>query len=247
MLFNAGGTHLHDGALSAWTPRHQAGHQAGLYLIIGLILMMGRRVVPVFITSGVPEAFEPRNSRTLDVVSLLAYLVFFGALLWPQDAGASVAALAAGLIFAANLIRLAGWHTPGIWRRPLVWVLYLGMCFITLGFLLHVLAHAGWIAPSLAVHAFAYGGIGLMTLGMMSRVSLGHSGRNIHQPAPAFAWAFALLTVGALVRVFGPLLWPQHTPALFGLAQALWMLSFGVFLLITLPMLTRARVDGRPG
>ena len=238
------------GASGQWANGVNFGVTAGLYLVIGLILMMGRRVVPVFIRSGVPEAFEPRNSRILDVISLLTYLPFFVAMLLPtrhEPVAAGVIAVCASILFVANLLRLAGWHTPGIWRRPLVWVLYLGMAFVTLGFGLVAAAWLGWIPAYGATHAFAYGGIGLMTLGMMARVSLGHTGRSIHEPPAAIGVAFGVLAVGAVVRVVMPLVWPAGYPVWIGLSQALWVIAFGIFFVRYLPMLAFARVDGRPG
>ena len=233
------------GALGSLQQGVQLGNFGGLYIVIGLILMMGRRVVPLFIKSGVPEDVEPGNPRWLDIASLLLYLVFFVAVLVPGQ-GALAAAMA-GALFLVNAWRMLAWHTPGIWRRPLVWVLYLGMWFVTAGFALHLLGWAGVISHLIAVHAFAYGGIGLMTLGMMARVSLGHTGRSIHEPPLAIQLAFGILLLGALVRVVLPLL---LTPSLYlyciGASQLLWVLAFAIFVVVYAPMLLAPRVDAPP-
>ena len=230
------------GALGMLQQGVQLGNFAGLYIIIGLILMMGRRVVPLFIASGVPETVDPGNPRWLDIASLVLYLLFFVAVLVPgQD---TLAAATAAALFLVNAWRLLAWHTPGIWRRPLVWVLYLGMWFVTAGFALHVLGWAGKISYLSAVHAFAYGGIGLMTLGMMSRVSLGHTGRSIHDPPLAIQVAFGILLGGALVRVFLPLGLPASMYMhCIGASQLLWMLAFAIFVAFYTPMLLAPRVD----
>ena len=204
--------------------------------------MMGRRVVPLFIKSGVAESVEPGNPRWLDVVSLLIYLVFFIAVLMP--AGSDLAGVCATVLFFANAWRLLAWHTPGIWRKPLVWVLYLGLWFVTLGFAMHVLAWQRLLSPYLAIHAFAYGGIGMMTLGMMARVSLGHTGRSIHEPPCAIQVAFGVLLLGAIVRVLlPPLLSAEYYALCIGASQALWVLAFTLFVIVYAPMLASPRVD----
>ena len=82
---------------------------------------------------------------------------------------------------------------------------------------------------------------------MMARVALGHSGRNVFDPPQALVPVFALVFVGALVRVLLPLLAPAHYVLWVGISQALWMLGFGLFTLLYLPILARPRIDGRPG
>jgi len=101
------------------------------------------------------------------------------------------------------------------------------------------------ISATLAVHAFAFGGIGLITLGMMSRVSLGHTGRSVLDPPKASGPMFALLIAGALTRVFGPLVDGVHHVYWVGASQVLWMLAFGWFSMTYLPILIRPRIDGR--
>ena len=105
----------------------------------------------------------------------------------------------------------------------------------------------GRVSPFLALHAFAYGGIGMMTLGMMSRVALGHTGRNVFDPPAELRPVFALLAAGILLRVALPLADPAHYVWWIGASQAAWMGAFGSFAVLYLPILIRPRVDGRPG
>ena len=119
--------------------------------------------------------------------------------------------------------------------------------FMISGFLLHAgTLYLGW-NPFLAVHAFVMGGIGLISLSMMARVSLGHSGRSIHEPPSNLTYALALLISGIIFRVFFPLLWPEEYLTWITLAQMFWILSFGIFLLLYYPILTRPRIDGLSG
>jgi uncharacterized protein involved in response to NO len=98
----------------------------------------------------------------------------------------------------------------------------------------------------LAIHALAYGGIGLMTLGMMARVSWGHSGRDVFNPPRLIKVVFILLFAGALVRVFLPLVMGHYTMLVL-VAQILWISAFGLFLWLYIPVFVKPRIDGRFG
>ena len=87
----------------------------------------------------------------------------------------------------------------------------------------------------------------MVTLGMMSRVSLGHTGRNVFDPPQVLAPMFALLLAGALTRVIAPLVDGANYIVWVGISQVFWMLGFGLFLIAYLPMLVRPRLDGRRG
>jgi uncharacterized protein involved in response to NO len=115
------------------------------------------------------------------------------------------------------------------------------------GFLLKSLEYSLAISPFLSVHAFAYGGIGVMTLGMMSRVTLGHTGRSVSEPPSLLFWCFVMLLAGTVVRVVFPLCNNELYGYWIGLSQILWIASFAVFLLVYTPMLITPRIDGRDG
>ena len=246
MLMLAASASFYAGALGYLAEGIQWGLYGGLYLILALVFMMARRVVPFFIERGVDEDFVPRNRRWLDIASLFGVLVWavFEVFLPGQTMVIGLLSLA---LFCMHALRLVDWHTPGIWRKPLLWSLFLGYGALVAGFGLRVLSVWGEVSPFIALHAFAYGGIGMMTLGMMSRVALGHTGRNVFSPPPAIRWFLGLLAAGALSRVLLPLLDGAHYTLWIGLSQTLWMLAFAHFALIYLPMLARPRVDGRPG
>ena len=160
----------------------------GLYLIVGVVLTIGRRVMPMFIERGIATGGEVRqkvkNSDLLDRLSLLGFFAFMisDVFLTGDRWAVCVSGTAAVVIAISNLIRLKNWYLPGIWSKPLVWSLWLSFLGMVIGFFLFALVPFGIINHSLAMHAVGISGIGLMTLAMMSRVSLGHTGRNIHQP-----------------------------------------------------------------
>ncbi len=220
----------------------------GLYLILSLILTLARRLLPFFIERTVAmdggEAFTPRNERWLDVtvIFLMLGLMIADVFIGQPVLTALLAAALAGL----HGRRLAAWHHPIVWRHPLLWVLFLAYAWIIAGFTLFALTPfaPGW--RMLAIHAFAYGGIGLMTLGMMARVSLGHTGRDIHRPPAGLRQAFALLVIGTICRVALPVFTGETTLWIVA-SQIAWIVAFAIFVRDTLPILTRPRIDGRPG
>lgn len=221
------------------------GLYSGLYLIVALIFIMGRRVIPFFIEKGVGYPVTLVNRKWLDISALALFLLFWLTDLFRPN-GLTVTLLAVVLL-VLHAVRLVGWHTAGIWRTPLLWILYLAYGWMVAAFALKVAVYFLDISPFLALHAFAYGGIGLMTIGMMARVALGHTGRNIAEPPPVLAWAFAVLFVGALVRVILPLFDPSRYPLWIGLSQALWLVAFAIFFYVYFPILVKPRVDGRFG
>jgi len=216
------------------------GLYSGLYLILALIFKMGRRVIPTFIERGVGYPVRLKNWRWLDLSSLFVFLLFWIAdLLTPNGA---LVALLAGLLFVLHGVRLAGWYTPGLWKKPLLWVLYLAYGALVGGFALKVAVFVLHVSPSLAVHAFTVGGIGMMTLGMMARVSLGHTGRNVLNPPAGVFWMCAILFLAAIVRVLFPFMDPSHFVVWIGLSQAFWILAFALFLYVYSPMLVQSEV-----
>lgn len=222
------------------------GVYTGLYLVIALILTMGRRVIPGFIERGVGYSVALRNRRWIDLSSMALFVLFFVLDTFTSFKG--IAGWIALTLFVLHSIRTAGWHTYGIWAKPLLWSLYLAYLFITLGFGLYALnALANIGAYLLGIHAFAVGGIGVITMSMMARVSLGHTGRDVHAPSGSMRWALALVCLAAVVRVLVPMADTQHYPDLIVLSAIFWICGFLLFVRVHYPILTRPRLDGLPG
>jgi uncharacterized protein involved in response to NO len=233
-------------ALGYFPQAERAGLYSGLYLVVALILVMARRVLPFFIEKGVGYSVHLINRRWLDSAGLVLFFLFWIADVLQPDSPAGAAL--SGLLCVLHALKMAGWYTPGIWQRPLLWSLYGGYGFLVIGFALKAAVPVSGVSPLLAVHAFAYGGIGLFTLGMMTRVSIAHTGRDILAPFPLLFWMFAALLVGATVRVLLPLVEPARYLFWIGLSQTLWIAAFAAFLFACLPMLLKpSRGDGRAG
>jgi uncharacterized protein involved in response to NO len=219
------------------------GLYGGLYLVISLIMTMGARIIPSFIQNGVGYEVELSNPPWINLTSLIVFLFFFIAELFVRRP--VVTAAAAALLFLVTTLRLFGWHTPGIWKKPLLWSLYLSFVFIDAGFLLFALSPFLGFSRFLAIHAMTFGGIGLITMGMMSRVALGHTGRSIHHPPKTVVVSFGGVALGAIVRVLFPLVWPAGYVAWIAVSQGIWIVSFLIFVSsYALIFLTRDASEG---
>jgi uncharacterized protein involved in response to NO len=218
---------------------------SGVYLIMALIFTLTRRVMPFFIERGVGYQVQLKNWSLIDSTSLL-FLVG----LWLVDVFFKQAVLIALFSIALAMIhsiRLWGWHTKGIWKKPLLWVLFLGYGLFILGFILKAINYFALYSTSIPLHAFTYGGIGMITLGMIARVSLGHTGRDVHQPPKILSWIFICLFLGALIRVVIPIVLPSAYLYLIGLSQILWITAFTLFLYHYLMIFILPRADGKAG
>ncbi|MBB6431053.1 NnrS family protein [Algisphaera agarilytica] len=213
------------------------GLWAGLLMSVGLTIAVARKIVPIFIKYGLENAKPVRNIRALDWSSLLLFTVYFVADL-TRASGAWIAWPCLAL-FVVLTARLLLWHQFGIWRKPLLWGIWLGLLWINVGFLLRALGAWGMVIPALAIHAWAYGGMGLTILAMMGRVSLGHTNRSVHRHPVLTGWMIAALTLGSVVRVVFPMVWIEHYLTWVVVAQVLWVVSLVFFLIAYGPMLWR--------
>jgi len=212
-------------------------------MVVMIMVIVGGRVVPSF----TDNRLGSRARRWKPIEMALPWLTLLALLGWLAAPGSATTALLAALAAVLHGSRLAGWYTRRVWSVPLLWVLHLGYAWLPLGFALLALAAAG-VAPaqSSALHAFTAGGIGVLTLGMMARVSLGHTGRLLEAP-PVMTWAFVAINLAALLRVVPPLLMPAVMgPALLA-SGLLWIAAFALFVFVYVPMLLRPRADGKPG
>lgn len=219
------------------------GLHLATYVVVAMMVVMGGRVVPSFTDNKLGT-----RARRWKTIEILVPVTTLGALAAALIAPFSmVTALIAAGAAAVHFIRLAGWHTPRYWSVPLLWILHLGYAWIALGFALLALSASGIAAATVsALHAFTTGGIGVLTLGMMARVSLGHTGRLL-EPPPIMTRAFVAINIAALLRVALPLLFPGVYMQTMVASGLIWMASFGLFFVVYAPMLLRPRVDGKPG
>lgn len=221
-----------------------------ILLFISLILMIGRRVIPFFIERGVAMPANGvrgklKQYKWLDVSILVLFVGLFLNELFLQFNYLTMAL--SWTLFLFNGYRLRNWHTAGLWQVPLLWSLYVSAWLINLGFFLFGLQT---LLPGLAIftlHIFTIGGIGLMTLSMMSRVSLGHTGRDIRQPSRWLRFVFIGLIISVVLRAIVPMFIAQFYMGWVLLAAVLWCLAFAIFVWIYTPILLNPRADGMFG
>jgi uncharacterized protein involved in response to NO len=233
---------VHLQALQLHHSSARLGTYLGALLIIILIEIMGGRVIPFF-TERAIEGFQARRWPLIEWGGHLSVVIFAISVVAEFQDMIMISGIST---FVFQGIRLGGWLHPLAWRNPILWVLHAGYCWLVLGFLLFALqGHLG-LTPWAGLHALTTGAIGVITLGMMSRVTLGHTGRMMQAPA-VMTWAFLLLNMAALLRVFGPWLQPDLSTQWLILSSLLWIFAFSLFVLVFTPILIRARIDGRPG
>jgi len=220
------------------------GLYSALYLILSVIFVMARRVLPFFHRARRGLSGATAEPCLGDRSSLVLMLLF-----WLVDvftAWAGLAALLAAALFVVHAIRLWDWHTPGCGRSRCC-----GCCVgVWCGAAGFSAQGAGSAAAAVALSCGAClrrGGIGLMTTGMMARVILGHTGRDIQRAPRWLVLVFFALLAALFARVALPLLVPAYAVEWMGVAFAAWLYAYAVFLWIYAPILIKPRVDGQPG
>ncbi|MBV2106535.1 MAG: NnrS family protein [Candidatus Thiodiazotropha sp. (ex Ctena orbiculata)] len=220
-----------------------AGISLMLNLILLLLIFVSGRVLPFFIEKAVTGATPRFSKRREQIIYALLMLWILAELLLPGHALFSLLALGIALTQAW---RILDWYHPAIWRLPMLWVLYSGLIWLSIGFTIKALALLGLYPHNLATHALTVGAIGLFTLGMMARVALGHTGREM-RPNRSMVIAFVLMNVAIVVRLVIPVTGVIGYELSIALSGALWIVSFLLFLITYLPILLLPRIDGRPG
>lgn len=223
------------------------GTRAGFGLVLTLIAVIGGRIIPSFTRNwlskrGVRERLPAQPDR-FDQLSISATGGAFAAwTFFPEATLSAILLLIAGASQAARLSRWSGFRTLG---DPLVFSLHVSYAWLPVGLLLlggSLLTPA--VSSSAALHALGAGAMASMTLAVMARASLGHTGRALTSDAATTA-IFVMVTLGAVLRVSAIALPFGYMP-LLAAAGTLWAGAFVIFALFYGPMLLRPRADGRP-
>lgn len=221
---------------------------SGVMLVTFLMSVMAGRVTPMFTANGTqtPKATPlpwldkaTNGSLAIATFSLLLQPIvgfseqFFGIIL-----------IVAGIFQTMRWLRWRPWITLSV---PLLWSIHVSIKFIAYGLIVLGLSYLIVEIPSNHIwHLLTVGGMGGLILAMISRVSLGHTGRPL-SPPKAMTFAYILITLAALVRALGPWALPEKTLVFIDISGTFWLLAFGIFVVTYAPMLMSARKDGRPG
>ena len=244
LLFGIASAVDYAGAVG-WINDTEAGFRAGIALVIVMISVIGGRIIPSFtrnwmVKQGLKEGLPGQPSR-FDLATI--GITGLGLILWllaPFAALAGWVIALAGLLQLVRLSRWSGWKTLA---DPLVSVLHVGYLWVPVGLLLLAWSILGVDMPrTVAIHALTAGAMASMILAVMTRATLGHTGRELKAGTGSVA-IYLLVTVGAALRVGAGLGLIGYRVGIEG-AGALWMGAFLLFLLIYGPFLFRARPGG---
>jgi len=217
--------------------------QTGLDLVLFILVVMGGRVIPMFTNNGVPGV-QARRHRMLEPLALGSVLALLAADALRAPSGVIVFLTLTSA--AAQFGRLSLWQPWRTLATPLVWVLHASYAWIVLYLGLRALVALGALPAPLAIHALTIGAIGGMTIGMMTRTAKGHTGRLLIADRYDLA-CYCLIQLAAIVRVFGGMTLPSfYRETVIG-SGMLWIVAFGLFAARYWPVLSRARLDGKPG
>lgn len=218
-----------------------AAARAGVSVAIAMIVLVAGRIVPLFTRNATGDAGIRSHPRLDQAAVALAVATPVAVALQPI-AGAVVSSGCALVL----VLRSRHWGARAAWRDPLLLVLHVGHAAVAAGFALEAAAALGHLPATLALHAWTVGGIGLVGLGMMARVSLGHTGRPL-RVSPIVSFAFVLIAVVAVVRVVGPFVAPAQWTTWIAIASVGWSLAFASWIAVYGRWLGSSRPDGRAG
>jgi uncharacterized protein involved in response to NO len=220
--------------------------RAAIDIVLLLVTIIGGRIVPAFTGNalrrrGIDAPMRGVPALDIAVIAAMAAMIVVDAVAALHPIAAPLAAFAAG----GHLARLLGWQSVRTLRDPIVWVLHLAYAWLPIGLALKAL-HVGlglsWAAQWL--HALTMGAIATMIVAVVTRASLGHTGRAL-VVSRSTTLAYMLLAAGVLLRVFAPAFLDYEWT--LGLSGALWGSAFVLLVVVYAPILLRPRADGRPG
>ena len=215
----------------------------GLAVAVSLISLIGGRIVLSFTRNWLAQRRNPalpvpfgRSDGAVLAVTFVALVVW---IIWPDQKVTAAACAFAGVLHLWRLSHWSGRHTGA---EALVWLLHAGYAYVPLGFLA---VAAGAFLPGMgpaAQHVWMAGAVGLMTLAVMTRASLGHAGLLLHA-TPAIAAIYTSLIVAVLSRFLAGVLPGQTWP--IQLAACAWIAAFAGFAVVYWPILTRPKTQQR--
>jgi uncharacterized protein involved in response to NO len=208
----------------------------GIAVVILLISLIGGRIIPSFTRNWLVREKpgrlpSPFGRFDVAIVAITAVVL----LVWIVRQDGLFVGTALTLIGLLHLVRLGRWAGDRTFGEKLVLILHVGYAFVPLGFLLGAAAAVGLVPPSAGIHAWMAGAAGIMTLAVMTRASLGHTGRPLMASLPTQA-IYALAVVAVLARIFA-VIEPLYSEALLYLAAGAWAAAFLGFAMVYGPAL----------
>ena len=212
----------------------------GVGLVVTLVSLIGGRIVPSFTRNWLARREPgrlPVPFNRFDAVAMAAGVCAMIA--WIVSPSGRFTAAALGLAGLLHVIRLARWAGERTVSDRLVLILHVAYAFVPVGFVLAALAAIDLVAPSAGLHAWTGGAIGSMTIAVMTRATLGHTGHALSATL-ATQIVYASIVIAALTRICAALE-PAHSVPLLTVAGVAWAAAFLGFALVYAPLLCRAR------
>jgi uncharacterized protein involved in response to NO len=215
------------------------GIRIGIAVVVLLISLIGGRIIPSFTRNWLvrenPGRLPAPFGRFDIIVVAIGALALVGWIVSSANRFTGAVLAVAGLL---HLVRLARWAGDRTWRERLLLILHVGYAFVPLGFLLNAAAAFGLVAAGAGIHAWMAGAAGIMTLAVMTRATLGHTGQQLTASATTQA-IYAAIIVAALSRICA-VIDPTHSELLLHLAAFTWAAAFFGFALSFGPLLAGA-------
>ena len=203
----------------------ETGIRIGIAIVVLLISLIGGRIIPSFTRNWLVRENPGRLPVPFGRFDMMVVAISALALLsWIVDASSLLTGAALGLTGFLHLVRLGRWAGDRTWRERLLLILHLGYAFVPLGFLLNAAAAFGLVSAGAGVHAWMAGAAGVMTLAVISRATLGHTGQRLTASA-ATHLIYAAVIVAALARICAAVD-PAHYGPLLHLAAFAWVAAF---------------------
>jgi uncharacterized protein involved in response to NO len=205
------------------------GTRASLAVVIFLITLIGGRIIPSFTRNWLVKRQQTRLPVPFNRFDALCLATGAVALiLWAARPEGIVTAAALATAAGLHALRLLRWRGLASWRSPLLLMLHLAYAFVPLGMAAQTLAAWGMAAPAAGAHLWGIGAVGGMTLAVMMRAAMGHTGRVL-EAGVGLSAGFAALLIAGLLRVLLP---EAHLAGQSGLVWAafFWSLAFALYL-----------------
>jgi len=215
-----------------------------------LMALIGGRITPTFSASWLKQKGQNADtvvlSPLLDKLALVSSLVLCATLFYDHYLGNSILIVFVAMICGfSHLIRILGWQGWRVRAEPLLWILHLSLLWIPVSLFMLAIGKLGWIGDKMWLHAGGIGALTSLILGVMARVSLGHTGRPLVLPSGMLT-AFMLIQLAAIIRVatYADVI---NWRAGIIITAICWELAFVIFLWRYTRILLSPRADGKPG
>ncbi len=213
-----------------------AGIRIGIAVVVLLISLIGGRIIPSFTRNWLVRENPGRLPVPFGRFDMIVVVVSGLALTsWIVDSSSHFTGAALALAGVLHLARLGRWAGDRTWRERLVLVLHVGYAFVPLGFLLNAVSAFGLVPAGAGIHAWMAGAAGVMTLAVMSRATLGHTGQRLTASSVTQA-IYAAIIIAALSRICA-IIDPIHSEAFLHLAAFAWAAAFLGFAISFGPLL----------